>query len=489
MPNTKLAYVLGRGNSVVGMAFVVSPCQLITCAHVVAAALAPDCDKFDPVKPKLPIKLHFFETEDALATAQATVVDWRRCVRPDDPNATPIERENADMALLELDSADAKQLAGPRFAVRMCPIKLLNDLRPGREFTVFGSPNGGVLGRASIGGSRGARWIVLRENGAHIEAGFSGAAAIADEKDGTSQVLGMIVRAHDREDQALLIPALTLAPLLIANGIAATPLPAEPVRGHLPVSLRLEIEDLYVLKDRTDALDAIRDVLQNRTRIGPLPTFLVDCNPLTDTLDGLIKRLGFEVARDFGLTSRLEILDFDVPDDVGDLDQISSRHARDVAASLQLGSAKDALARAALCYHGVHLRDVELRSARGIELVVRLVADWAKASSGRTKEVPFFALLTTTGPHDPPERLKLAAALASYPQVEFQELQRLGPVYSKQLRRWARDANAHLPRPVRETAAIESAAQELIYGEKEEMCMMDWYEGFAEHQSDIFRGV
>jgi hypothetical protein len=488
MLDIKHAFVLGRQGGRVGMAFVVSPSHLVTCAHVVAVALGRESDKFEEIKPVFPVTLQFFETGTTLAKAPAKVVVWRRCIRPDDEIATPDDRETSDIALMELDTADVARLAGPQFAARLRPVKLLEqtNLRSELPFTVVGSRAGGVLGAAVLGGKFGARWIVLqKKNGARIEDGFSGGAAVADEEEGISSVIGMIARAHNVEDQAQLIPAATLSRVLIANNIKIAAGRTESLRGPLLASLRLPIDDLYVLKDRNEAVGEIQEALFARPVA--LPVFLADCDPLTDALDGLIRRLSYELARHFKLSAPLEILDLAVPEDTdSDIDRLVHRHEQDVSEWLGLDPPKDPLASAVLRFHALHLRDVDLKSDRGIALTVSLLRNWAKASGSDKKMPPFFVLLTTAEPHDHLMQRNFAAALAERRETELHELGRLGPVKRNQLRRWAREANFHLPRPVRETAVIERNAQRLIYSEQEQMSMMDWFERFLEHQPNLF---
>jgi hypothetical protein len=401
----------------------------------------------------------------------------------------PVDQEPAigkaeDIAVLEL-GADADMPAG------VAPASLIeSDDFFDRSVRVCGFPEGmdegdwldgqlkGMIGtgRVQLDQALGSRTVAP---------GFSGS-PVWDK--GSGAVIGMIVSVGGRAGgiSAYMTPVATLADAWPAlKSLAAAPV--EPARGPLLVSLRLPVEDLYVLKDRDQARE-IGGVLVGRAIARKaLPVFLIDCDPWTDALDGFIKRLGYELARDFKLAAPLEILDFGVPADAtDDVERLARRHALDVAARVQLGPDKDPMARAVLSFHAVHLRDVDLKNEGGIALAVRLVRNWARASGPGNRVPPFFALLSTTEPHALLSRQNFASALEKHRGVELHDLGRLGPVNHSQLPRWAREANIHLPRPIRETAALAKNARQLIYGEREQMSMMDWFEGYSEQQTHLF---
>ena len=192
--------IVGTNDLIVGAGFLVSERHVLTCAHVVAAALEiPDDTE---VMPATQIRLNFplIAPQDF---SSARVVFWRP-VRSTISNASD---RTEDIAALELD-ADLPQGSHPG------PIIAVDDLW-GHSFRTFGFPTAHDDGVWACGVLRDAQangWIQIevdRATGYSVAPGFSGS-PVWDEKAGG--VVGMVVVADKRSDvrSACMIPADTL---------------------------------------------------------------------------------------------------------------------------------------------------------------------------------------------------------------------------------------------------------------------------------------
>jgi S1-C subfamily serine protease len=191
---TSLESAIARFHStrgtVVGVGFLVTDRRVLTCAHVVAAALR--LRHGTPGVPQADLQLDF----PLLAPGQvstARVVQWR---------------PGADVAGLELAAQPP-----PRAA----PVRLVTagDLW-GHSFRAFGFPSGyeqGVWASGVLRGRQADGWLQIedvKQTGYLVAPGFSGGPVWDDVLDG---VVGMIVAADTREriKAAFLIPADVLA--------------------------------------------------------------------------------------------------------------------------------------------------------------------------------------------------------------------------------------------------------------------------------------
>jgi len=179
-----------------GMGIVIDPSHVITCAHVVNAALGRDARTQDT--PGEPVRISFPLLGEAI-TVNGTVSVWRP--------AGPKQRD--DIAVLKIDRP-APENAGVAMLADVTGISTDGD-----QLGVFGVAAGDRLGNhidARFKGSTSAAWVQIdgidRER-AFIEGGFSGA-AVWDHPH--SAVLGMMVAKSVSEQQrvAYMIPSADL---------------------------------------------------------------------------------------------------------------------------------------------------------------------------------------------------------------------------------------------------------------------------------------
>jgi hypothetical protein len=178
----------------VGMAFLVSPRLLVTCAHVVNEALgrppwwqeAPAGDEH--IQVIFPIAVN-------RPQLRAHCLKWRN------PGATPLD----DLAVLELE-ADAPEASGTTILADIQSHDLSNN-----TLNIFGVPQNQKLGEhvtASFSGRPTAAWrqINSMEKDRFIEPGFSGAAVWDTTHSAT---VGMVVARlrHDSVQRAYMVSA------------------------------------------------------------------------------------------------------------------------------------------------------------------------------------------------------------------------------------------------------------------------------------------
>lgn len=221
--------------STVGSGFLVGDRQVLTCAHVVADAVAGD--PADPTPPDGPVLVEFAQVPGS-APISATVHTW-----------VPIDAVGGgDIAVLTLaDSAPAE------------PIELVDSGSLwGHRFRAYGFPDGhddglwatGVL-RDQIGGG----WYQLEDvkvPGSAIESGFSGGAVFDED---TQSVVGMIV-ARDRaagRKIGFMLPTALLAARLPELTTHTASVPLGGLSNVPPLSVQFV--------PRGDAFGRLRDAL------------------------------------------------------------------------------------------------------------------------------------------------------------------------------------------------------------------------------------
>lgn len=179
-----------------GMAIIVDPWHVITCAHVVNAALGADLA--GSVPPLGKVRIGFPMLAEPIAIA-ASIVEWRSAG----------ERPQDDIAVLKLDEPAPEEAGIAMFA------DVTGMLPDGDALSVFGIADGDRLGNqvdVTFKGSTSAAWIqidglILRDH--FIEGGFSGASVWNYPH---SAVLGMVVAKNVSEAQrvAYMIPTADL---------------------------------------------------------------------------------------------------------------------------------------------------------------------------------------------------------------------------------------------------------------------------------------
>ncbi len=214
---SSIVRIYDRYSKVVGVGFLVTAREILTCAHVVAQAVGiPESTQ---EKPNREIQLDFpLVARDKLLPA--TIVLWRPV------GFSPKEEEDIAVLSLKQNKPDSAR------AVRI----VTSDEFWGHAFRAFGSPgrydhgvwaSGRLLEREATG------WVQIedvKEPGFGIQPGFSGSPVWDEHLNG---VAGMIVAAEKQSEikAAFIIPADTLAkawPTLEAETI-----PPCPYRGLL----------------------------------------------------------------------------------------------------------------------------------------------------------------------------------------------------------------------------------------------------------------
>lgn len=205
-------------NTVVGAGFLVAPDTVLTCAHVVIAALRIPRNQETPGAPMDPLCLDFpIVAPNHILSARVDAQYWQ-APRPDG---------SGDIAILHLDGNAPD---GVR-AVRL--VQTDEDLWE-HDFRVFGYPDkhpDGVWASGELRGRRTAGWIQIEDvkvPGYRIQRGFSGGAIWDDQLGG---VVGMAVAADTEAANkvAYMIPTSALVSAYPQLGQVA--IPACPYRG------------------------------------------------------------------------------------------------------------------------------------------------------------------------------------------------------------------------------------------------------------------
>lgn len=201
--NPAIARIQSSNGSAVGVGVLVSDRHIVTCAHVVSAALGNPGLCYQPEIPTEEVHLQFpFVAKGEVLKARAIV--WQPA--QDDPEKIPEEGE--DIAVLEL----AYHL--PAKAKPAAIAKVNNTV--GHRFSVFGYPashnTSGIWAEGKISNQLPNQRVQvegIKAQGVPIEAGFSGS-PVWDEKLGI--VVGIMVAADNRPELrvAFLIPTQVL---------------------------------------------------------------------------------------------------------------------------------------------------------------------------------------------------------------------------------------------------------------------------------------
>ncbi|NEQ38190.1 MAG: tetratricopeptide repeat protein, partial [Okeania sp. SIO3I5] len=186
-------------NRVVGAGFLVSNRHILTCAHVVNAALGKQLNA--PDEPNQEIDLDFPLVASG-KILRAKVVRWRAV----QPTSSILPEAGADIALLELESS----LPEKTNPVRLVKAENLSK----HPFEVFGFPEGrseGVSTNGIISNPQANGRVQIEVVGAYpIESGFSGSPVWDEQLDG---VVGMTVAIDPKRPQvrvAFIVPTTQL---------------------------------------------------------------------------------------------------------------------------------------------------------------------------------------------------------------------------------------------------------------------------------------
>ncbi len=202
-------------NNVVGAGFLVSEKHILTCAHVINAALGRDLH--NPEKPTSKVCVDFpWVAKDKML---AQVVEW---VKPRTSTQQEEDRDIFDIAVLELESSPLPE--------KIQPVQLVvAEDWWGHRFQVFGFPSGhenGVWASGVLRKPQASGWVQMenvKETGYSVEPGFSGALVWDEQLQG---FVGMTVAAETRQTKvkaAFMIPTTQL--------VMAWPQLSEPYRG------------------------------------------------------------------------------------------------------------------------------------------------------------------------------------------------------------------------------------------------------------------
>ena len=260
-----LARIFHGNGAVVGAGFAIAPGYLITCAHVVTAALNLPADSQD--SPQQPIELEFLlAAQGERVTGQ--VVAWLPYkVAIDAPSlANP-----ADIAILKLD----------RTPERIIPVTV-GEGAWGHQFRILGFPTGvpvGIWASGVLRDQMGNGWVSIEDikaQGRRIEQGFSGA-PVWDET--IEAVVGMAVQAERPQKNqpnskvAFMLPVSQLRTvwsriseiaIRIDSGVGASPTPPSNRRLR---GLQARLKDVSEEIDIAEAQLAATNNDVNRTRL------------------------------------------------------------------------------------------------------------------------------------------------------------------------------------------------------------------------------
>lgn len=196
-----------RGTAVVGGGVLLAGGQVLTCAHVVNAALGRPRDLRE--RPRELVTVDFpLQRVDG---SQVTVVAWLPL----------IDLGQGDIALVELADNRAAHLAPLVLADRV--------VTSAEELAIFGFPPGRPAGvwkrQVAYAGPLTGGWVQLIDRGTHdykLQAGFSGCPVL----DSTGYVVGIFTQAEQAPDvnAGAAIPAALAAAALRASAQVALPL-------------------------------------------------------------------------------------------------------------------------------------------------------------------------------------------------------------------------------------------------------------------------
>lgn len=200
---SSIVRIYSRSNEVIGAGFLVSAKHVLTCAHVVASAHAPDIDRETAEMPDVEVQIDFpISASEGLFKAR--VVFWQ-----------PVNNRNAeseDIALLELETSPPDAAS--------CVRLVKSENLWGHPFRALGFPGGQPNGAFASGVLRGRQangWVQLenvRQPGYSLQHGFSGTAVWDDELQG---VVGMAVATEIYQPEvkaAFIIPTAQLVKAL-----------------------------------------------------------------------------------------------------------------------------------------------------------------------------------------------------------------------------------------------------------------------------------
>jgi hypothetical protein len=196
-----LVWICGGDGVPYGAGVLVAPKRVLTCAHVVEAALGV-ASPGDAPAPDQPVRVRFTHVDDD--GPRRAAVHAGRWFPPG--NAGEGDAGAGDLALLDL-------LDEPPAGARPVP-SFVSAAGPGDEIDAFGLPLGhgersGGWASGSLAGPQASGWIQIDSpaEGYRIQPGFSGAAAWSDAHDA---VVGTIVAAEASPDTrvAWMIPWL-----------------------------------------------------------------------------------------------------------------------------------------------------------------------------------------------------------------------------------------------------------------------------------------
>lgn len=242
----------------VGAGVLISQENVLTCAHVVAAALRDDTIEAQTETPQVTIRLNFHFLEgQPLRTA--SVVHWRPRVGPD-------TNPSGDIAVLQLIESlpDKAQ-----------PIGLTaTDELFGHEFRAHGFPrdtNSGVWAYGVVRDPLGNDWLQVedtKEQGRRIEPGFSGG-PVQDST--TGQFVGMVAASSEYIKAAkvgYVIPTEVLArawPDLYTDRSQASP--ADPAPPSLDTLWNVLYARNPFFTGRSKILGDVRDALEDTSAV------------------------------------------------------------------------------------------------------------------------------------------------------------------------------------------------------------------------------
>ncbi|MCI5162845.1 MAG: hypothetical protein D3917_12685, partial [Candidatus Electrothrix sp. AX5] len=205
--------------SAVGAGFLITPQHILTCAHVVNAALRRN--EYAADQPDVEVFLDFPLLNNR-SLLRAKILRW-----------FPVQEKSAvgeieDIAVLELLSEEPLSAE-----IQPAPIARLDSEGKsffGHQVQICGFPNNiddGTYAKGLLQGSIAKGWVEIHHQGNElVEEGFSGTAVWAVER---NVVCGMIVSVLDRKNNATV--AYMIPAAVLFKAFPDMPLPVNPYRG------------------------------------------------------------------------------------------------------------------------------------------------------------------------------------------------------------------------------------------------------------------
>jgi hypothetical protein len=481
MPEPSDAWVLrAKDGRPCGTCFSIESRHFMTCAHVIDEALRLTDLGSNPEYVGKIVKIQYRGTETDQGTVEATVLHYQRRLSDADAHIVGLERRWSDVVVLRLEDDALRRLAQGQISTWAAVLANPWLLGEERRFHVFGPYAGGarVEGLMKLGDELDGRPLLTRDPGqeATIRGGFSGAPI--RYQDGT--VLGMCVVANEKIGQARMIPATILQEIAAELRIEVNPYrPGKP-----PL---LKEEELDILKDWTGPIAVVTAGLgRSRFLDRDMVLVIVNCDFVSDYPRKFLSRVGYELAYELGEPDPLEVCEEPIPSNIDfpTIESIVQEYLRQVG--LNYGGASGEVLRIAIdrgC-RVAHIPDVDLTNKDEVGAAMAILKHWRDGFIRRRPTGKSFCAVLTTRE---PVTASVLDAFTAQPELSkgFKSFVVGGfrKVTPGDLNEWAQRAYRHVRR-IREPVMIQRA-KERIYGDRANLTMAEWCDGFSLHGRSI----